>query len=393
MKNKKFFLLVIFGQCLVLNGCSRTPDYVKEQSKQISNNVEDGEFVLEGMKYNFPFEMQELIDQGWEISSEYTNKDGFQLECFEMSEEFEMRQGQSVISVEVVNMNLEPSELKDCYVQMIDIPLDKTECVFPSGINKNSSFIDLEKKYPVLIKKASQNLSYSTDFVGNDCWECSVDFHLNNNKLSEARYTFLDSDNNINRMYINEEMCKFYFDSAMNSSFHGDYAGYVSMGYDSEENAKQLYEDEQYYYAYELMKYCGIDCETVDDEIVTAYCQVIKNAFENSKWEVQKVELEDNKGTISVAFSPSNIWNITDSVMDELSGKLPDTNKEELTEKEYHKNENEYAKIVLENLEQKKDRIATSDDTKLESFEVDYGNDIISNETWENIDEYFIGRR
>lgn len=144
--------------------------------------------------------------------------------------------------------------------------------------------------------------------------------------------------------------------------------------FDTEEGAQALYESEVEYYAQGLMYYLDIDSETVDGGIADGFRDVSRAVLAKFKWDDPVVDMADGAtwGSFEITMYPTDFLDIIEepvlAVMD--SGLEGD----------------EYAQGMLDAITPKVEEISYKEGVT-ESYDLDIEDGIISQETWDEIDD------
>ena len=71
--------------CCIAAGCSyakleeqeQNKEELKEAAKELGDDIKSGMIQLDGKTYTFPMDISVFLDNGWEISNSYKNKDDY----------------------------------------------------------------------------------------------------------------------------------------------------------------------------------------------------------------------------------------------------------------------------------------------------------------------------
>lgn len=111
---------------------------IEEYSVKISKNLYDFQFAIDGEVKNLPSRIQEWVEQGWEYPTE---KQKGLLETDSYIEGETLKQGKKQITVDLVNLEGQETQIMDCYVGGITLTYEKGGSVYqlPGGITLGKS--------------------------------------------------------------------------------------------------------------------------------------------------------------------------------------------------------------------------------------------------------------
>lgn len=114
---------------------------------EISGNLYDFQFAIDGEVKSLPSRIQEWIRQGWEYPEE---KQKAMLETDSYIEGEVLKQGEKQLTVDLVNLEGKETQVMDCYVGGITLTYEKdgSVCQLPGGITLGkSSLIQVTEAY------------------------------------------------------------------------------------------------------------------------------------------------------------------------------------------------------------------------------------------------------
>ena len=111
---------------------------IEEYSVKISKNLYDFQFAIDGDVKSLPSRIREWVDQGWEYPKEKQNA---ALETDSYIEGEILKQGKKQITVDLVNLEGQETQVMDCYVGGITLTYEKGGSVYqlPGGITLGKS--------------------------------------------------------------------------------------------------------------------------------------------------------------------------------------------------------------------------------------------------------------
>lgn len=90
----------------------------------ISDKLESGELLIEGVKYTFPSAMSDWTNNGWHISNNYANIDTFELENNVESTEFEVyndEKDSEYVTMCAINLERDPVKIEEATVSYLSM--------------------------------------------------------------------------------------------------------------------------------------------------------------------------------------------------------------------------------------------------------------------------------
>ena len=146
---KKWMLLLLTAALLGCVGCQgqeedpvplpkeeetdTKEEEIQEYPVEISGNLYDFQFAIDGEAKSLPSRLQEWIRQGWEYPEE---KQKAMLETDSYIEGEVLKQGEKQLTVDLVNLEGKETQVMDCYVGGITLNYEKDVSVYqlPEGI-------------------------------------------------------------------------------------------------------------------------------------------------------------------------------------------------------------------------------------------------------------------
>ncbi len=402
MKKLMMFALVMVMVIMAI-GCGETAEdtkWIDEAASKIDKDITSGQFVIDGVVYEFPMDLQYWLDNGWHISNNYDNVDQFKLEPDCSSSEFELfNDKDGYVKVTVLNTSDEDAKVMDCMVYSVKIDLSRVDAVLPQGVNKRTVESDIESKYGKSTSSESDNqvFNYSYNYETKDEWKCVVSIDgvkSAEDQCQDVKYYIMSFDTVWEKLVDEkgeEEACKLYVDAAMNASFTGDYSKYVEYCIDTKAGAQELYDSEINYYSECLIASMAIEFDYVDEATKARFDSVAKKVLSKVVWEVQSVEKKNAFDCkMNIKLYPTNFLDIViDDVtlaLQQLMAKYQNVDIETMSDEDYEKLQKEYIDAVLVVLEKKAD-VAATKDAVTKTYEVDLKGNILSNEAWSEIDD------
>lgn len=364
--------------CLQMTACGGESAQKKKEEAMalIGNELESGEFVIDGKKYSFPSVISEWTEDGWHISNRYENADTFELEYNIESNEFELyndEKSSEYVSMCAINLGLEPLKIEQSTVSYLDMKMSKAKdamyVVLPGGITYDSTKEDVIAAYGEPQEEEDDTLYYT--YTNADGLDILVGVRVAFENVDKVFYKLADSNWG---MVTNAAECSEFIDEALKASFYGDYAGYVEKKFDTEEGSQELYKVEYEYFADAIMYYLDIDYETVSDEIAEGFYEVSRNLLGKVKWDAPVVDLADGAtyGSVEITMYPVDFFDIIleDAQAVAQAGLDGD----------------EYAQSMLDAITPWVEQTANREPI-VKSYDVDLDNGVISEDDWNEIDD------
>lgn len=402
---KAFVATMCFTMCISFASCGAKKDEkraekdIASDAKKMDEDITSGQFVLDGKVYSFPMKLSELLNDGWHISNNYDNVDDFELEAGEMSQEFEvfMDDSSSYLSVSVINDTGDTSTVHDCLISSLSIMTSRFDVTLPGGLTETAKPDDIEKAYGTATDTDEADdgtCKYLYTFTSED-WECSVMLVAINAERVSAPLSRIEYEIDIDEttgFESTEEECRKFFDTAMKTSFYGDYEEYVQYKYDTESNAVELYESEIDYYAQAIMYYCDIDSDYIDDDSYDEFLDISAKVLKNVEWSVDEIDVEEDsfEGTITVTLYPTDYLRLIDDKIDEaiaeFNTKYANVDFDSMSDSDYEEAEKDYVvNMLLPKIKPFADSVSLMDGVT-KTYELDEDT-IISDDDWEEIDD------
>ncbi len=402
--------LVLLMMCLVLSvvsvGCQNveeeSTEWIDESAAMIGQEITSGQFVLDGVVYEFPMSLQQWLDNGWHISNNYDNVDKFTLAPGGASTEFELfNEEGDYVRVSVVNMSGEEAKVQECMVFSLYMSTTEVDIVLPQGLTQRNKPADVIAAYGEPDSKGDEPrlLEAVYNYETEDAVKCYVELDVIDNDytinpLASVEYSMLSSADIWEPLVESvglEMACEYYLDATMKACYWGESTDYVNCGMDTISGATALYDSAMSYYAEFLMYYAGIDVTCVSSEVTSRFVQVAEDVLKNVKWNIKSVEVDVfEEGTVILELYPTNYLDIIDAdienAIQQFSEKYADVDFENMTDEEYMVAEEEYAVSVIDAIEKRVGEISNLEAVEKE-YELDIDGAIVSNDAWVEIDD------
>ena len=309
------------------------------------------------------------------------------------------------IIVGVYNDTDKTCGVKDCIVDYLMINVEKINSIFPCNVNAKSTAGDLLELY------GEGDFSYDSDttmdriycFSGENDWTSKVE--LRATLIEKVKKPFLSACYSIDWEKIDEEetadtngfkadnneYCENFIDSTMNISYYGDFTNYKDAGYDSKDDAKELYDTIMTYYGTGLMSFVDLNSDYVDQKYIDRFNEIGKTVLKKSKWNIKKVDCKEDEisGTVTIEMYPTNYLSIIQDDVDDAIAKYQEKYKnadfENMSDDELSESENYYAELLLGKIEPLAAKANTSSVSETRTYNLDKDS-VISEDDWNDID-------
>ncbi len=402
-------ICMLLMMSLAVVGCSKDKKedegWIKDSADMITDEITSGQFVLDGVVYEFPMPLQDWLDNGWELSNSYENIDDFMLKPGYSSTSFELfNEDDAYVRVTVFNDSEEEANVKDCMVDYLYMSLTEVDVVFPQGMTKRNKPDEILEAYGDPISKGDEAdrgyIEALYQYTNDDAVTCYVELGIADNSytidpFSSVEYSVLSSSSVMDAL-IREEgeeaAVNAFLDATMKAAYYGEFEDYTTKYcIDSLSGAEDLYQSEVDAYASFLMYYVDVYEDYNTDEINERFEEIAKAVLSEVKWEVKEVEVDVfGEGTVTIDLYPTDfIYVIEDDVydaLDEFYTKYEDADFDAMSDEEYAEVELTYTTLMLEAMEKNVDKAGTLDPVE-RVYDLDMNDSYISNDDWFNMDD------
>ena len=408
MKKVRMMLCLVLVLAMGFAGCSGADlnlddeKFIEESAAKISEELTSGQFVIDGVIYQFPMPLKDWLDNGWHVSATYDNADEFRLDPYYISTEFELfNEDDDFVRMTVYNDSDEAAPVDECIVYSLYMSTTEVDVVLPKGMTKRNKPAEVLEAYgePDVKNDDSNHLEATYYFADDEMGQCYVELGIHDNDytidpFSKIKFGMIDPEEYWDVMVAQkgvEEAAKFYFDAAMKASFYADYDDYVSMNMDSLDGAKELYDAEIDYFAECLLYYIDITEEYITTDVKNRAVEVAKTVLSKVKWDVKSVDVNAFKeGTMTVTLYPTDFFYIIEedliAASDTFNTKYADVDYATISYEEYDALEKEYTEMMVAVLEKHAASAGTLDAVE-KTYDVDLEDTVLSDAAWEDVDD------
>ncbi len=410
---KKLRKMLCFVMVLVLAmgfaGCSGMDfevddeKFIEESAAKISEEITSGQFVIDGVIYQFPMPLKDWLDNGWHVSYSYDNVEDFRLAPYYTSTTFELydEENKDYVQMTVYNDSDEEAPIEECMVYSLKMSTTEVDVVFPKGMTKRNNPADILAAYgePDAKGDSQNDLEAIYYFADDKQGQCYVELDVIDNDNTEyplfrVYFGMVDPEEYWDAFVAQkgvEEAAKFYFDAAMKASFYADYEDYVSMNMDSMDGAKELYDAEIEYFADCLLYYTDITEEYITTDVRNRVIAVSKEVLSKVKWDVKSVDVSQfNMGTMTVTLYPTDFFYVIDEDLfeatDAFTMKYFDVDYDTISYEEYDALEKEYTEMMIAVLEKHAASAGTLEAVE-RTYNVNLNDTVLSDAAWEDVDD------
>ena len=409
---KKLRKMLCFAMVLVLAmgfvGCSGLDldvddeKFIEESAAKISDELTSGQFVIDGVIYQFPMPLSDWLNNGWHVSNSYDNTDEFRLDPYYISTEFELfNEDDDYVRVTVYNDSDEAAPVDACIVYSLYMSTMEVDVVLPKGMTKRNKPADILAAYgePDVKDDDANHLEATYYFADDEQGQCYVELFAHDNDYTIDPFTnitfgMVDPEDYWDAMVAQkgvEGAAEYYFDAAMKTSFYADFEDYVSMNMDSLEGAQELYNAEIEYFAECLLYYTDITEEYITTDVRNRVNAVSKEVLSKVKWDVKSIDVNAfNEGTMTVTLYPTNFFYVIEedlfAASDAFNAKYADVDYETMTYEEYDALEKDYTEMMVAVLE-KHAASAGMLDAVERTYKVNLDDTVLSDAAWEDVDD------
>ena len=374
---KKLRKMLCFVMVLVLAmgfaGCSGMDfevddeKFIEESAAKISEEITSGQFVIDGVIYQFPMPLKDWLDNGWHVSSTYDNAADFRLDPYYTSNQFELfdEENKDYVQLTVYNDSDKAAPIEECMVYSLRMSTSEVDVVFPKGMTKRNNPEDILAAYGEPDAKGdSKNDLEAIYYFSDELGQCYVELDVIDNDYTEdpfyrVYFGMISAEEYWDMMVAQkgvEGTAEFCFDAAMKASFYADFKAYSEMSMDSLEGAQELYDTEVEYFTECLLYYIDITEEYITTDVRNRVNAVSKEVLSKVKWDVKSVDVNAfNEGTITVTLYPTDFFYVIDEDLfeatDAFNTKYFDVDYENLPYEEYDAMEKEYTEMMVAVLE------------------------------------------
>ncbi len=392
-----------FAGCSGMNMDVDDEKFIEESAAKISDELTSGQFVIDGVIYQFPMPLSDWLNNGWHVSAKYDNVAEFRLKPYYISTTFELfdEENKDYVQMTVYNDSDEEASVEDCIVYSLKMSTSEVDVVFPKGMTKRNNPEDILAAYgePDAKGDSQNDLEAIYYFSDDEQGQCYVELDVIDNDTTEypffrVYFSMVSAEEYWDAFVAQkgvEEAAKFYFDAAMKASFYADFDDYVSMNMNSPEGARELYDAEIECFTECLLYYTDITEEYITTDVRNRVNAVSKEVLSKVKWEVKSVDVSKfNMGTMTVTLYPTNFFYVIDEDLfeatDAYTDKYFDVDYETLSYEEYDAMEKEYTELMVAVLEKHAASAGTLDAVE-RTYNVNLNDTVLSDAAWEDVDD------
>ena len=190
MKKVRMMLCLVLVLALSFAGCSGMDlnqddeKFIEESAAKISEELTSGQFVIDGVIYQFPMPLKDWLDNGWHVSATYDNADEFRLDPYYTSTEFELfNEDDDFVRMTVYNDSDEAAPVDECIVYSLNMSTTEVDVVLPKGMTKRNKPAEVLEAYgePDVKNDDSNHLEATYYFADHEMGQCYVELGIHDN--------------------------------------------------------------------------------------------------------------------------------------------------------------------------------------------------------------------
>ena len=404
---KLWTLLMCVGFLMCAAGCGGKEDtqWIEESAAMIGAEITDGQFVLDGVVYEFPMTMQYWLDNGWHISNNYENKNSFKLDPWYNSDDFELfNEEGDWVRVSAYNNSDTAAKLADCMVYSVYLSLSEVDVVFPAGMTKRNNPEELYAAYGEPDAEGGEGDVVEAGYLfnkGNE-WQCMAVLNAYEkgveDPLTSVTYKIMFFDDFWDAWVEEGGMSlavENYVNADLRASFLGNYEDCINYAIATEAEVKEWHEAEKAYYAEALMWYADIDAAYMDEITLARFNDVAEKILAKATWEFKNIDADRfGNGTAVMVVTPTNFFEIIgdglDAAITEWNAKYANVDFDTMSDEEYAVLELDYADMVLKAMEAKTAEAAAGKAVEL-TCDLDISNSVFTEDSWFNVYDALMG--
>jgi len=162
--------------------------FIEESAAKISDEITSGQFVIDGVIYQFPMPLKDWLDNGWHVSSTYDNAADFRLDPYYTSNQFELfdEENKDYVQLTVYNDSDKAAPIEECMVYSLRMSTSEVDVVFPKGMTKRNNPEDILAAYGEPDAKGdSKNDLEAIYYFSDELGQCYVELDVIDNDYTE----------------------------------------------------------------------------------------------------------------------------------------------------------------------------------------------------------------
>lgn len=316
-------------------GCKRNTTPWQEEAKAlVAEKLDDsnvGQFVIDGVKYEFPMQVKDLTDNGWKFEPETLGTTIVQ--PYEWHESYINLKNADNKSIEIAVYNNTDSNttIAESTVGEVRISNLQGKTMISGGIDFYGTTFEANGD---LGEHAADGFELTLDTVAGDGNVFTKEFQGNNGKTCTATFYFGDYKENIVLKEVKYE-CSFeipYTDAATGMILavtNNDPASLSAL--DSTIEADEFVKEVRSYLAEDLVFALGFDCENLTDEQYEKAYKILDGIYAQTQFSVQ----DKGYNTLIVFNAPTNLDDVISAAFDAASEEYEGDSDEAMSDPEY----------------------------------------------------------
>lgn len=316
-------------------GCKRNTTPWQEEAKAlVAEKMDDsnvGQFVIDGVKYEFPMQVKDFVDNGWNFEVESTGTTIVQPYAWNPSYINLRNADNKSIEIGVYNNTDAATTILESTVGEVRISNLQGKTMISGGIDFYGTTFEANGN---LGEHAAAGFELTLDTVAGNGNVFTKEFQGSNGKNCTATFYFGDYKENIVLKEVKYE-CSFeipYTDAATGMILavtNNDPAALSAL--DSTIEADEFVKEVRSYLAEDLVFALGFDCENLTDEQYEKAYKILDAIYAQTKFSVQ----DKGYNTLITFNAPTNIDEVISAAFEAASEEYEGDSDEAMSDPEY----------------------------------------------------------
>ena len=316
-------------------GCKRNTTPWQEEAKAlVAEKMDDsnvGQFVIDGVKYEFPMQVKDFVDNGWNFEVESTGTTIVQPYAWNPSYINLRNADNKSIEIGVYNNTDAATTILESTVGEVRISNLQGKTMISGGIDFYGTTFEANGN---LGEHAAAGFELTLDTVAGNGNVFTKEFQGSNGKNCTATFYFGDYKENIVLKEVKYE-CSFeipYTDAATGMILavtNNDPAALSAL--DSTIEADEFVKEVRSYLAEDLVFALGFDCENLTDEQYEKAYKILDGIYAQTQFSVQ----DKGYNTLITFNAPTNIDEVISAAFEAASEEYEGDSDEAMSDPEY----------------------------------------------------------
>lgn len=316
-------------------GCKRNTTPWQEEAKAlVAEKMDDsnvGQFVIDGVKYEFPMQVKDFVDNGWNFEVESTGTTIVQPYAWNPSYINLRNADNKSIEIGVYNNTDAATTILESTVGEVRISNLQGKTMISGGIDFYGTTFEANGN---LGEHAAAGFELTLDTVAGNGNVFTKEFQGSNGKNCTATFYFGDYKENIVLKEVKYE-CSFeipYTDAATGMILavtNNDPAALSAL--DSTIEADEFVKEVRSYLAEDLVFALGFDCENLTDEQYEKAYKILDGIYAQTQFSVQDM----GYNTLITFNAPTNLDDVINAAFEAASEEYEGDSDEAMSDPEY----------------------------------------------------------